>query len=56
MGAPFDTGTWTGVAGAYYTGLGGAEMLWLVVSIVLCLAALIIGGRHEKESYDKSER
>lgn len=55
MGAPFDTGTWTGVTGAYYTGLGGAEMLWLVVSIGMCLLALYVGGKHEKESYDNSE-
>ena len=54
MGAPFDTGTWTGVTGAYFTGFGGAEMIWLIVSIVLCLVALFIGGRHEQESYKKS--
>ena len=34
IGAPFES--WDAVAGAsYYTGLGGGELIWLVISIAL---------------------
>lgn len=48
--------TWNTVEGAYYTGYGGGEMIWLIVSIVLCVAALISGARHELSSYAKAEQ
>lgn len=57
MGAPFDTGTWTGVTAEYFTGAGGAmPTIWLFVSIALCVLALFVGGKHEQESYEKSEK
>ncbi len=54
MGAPFDTGTWNGVEGAYYTGAGGGELLWLLVSIACCIAAIWIGHRHETKAYENA--
>ena len=39
MGSPFDTGTWDGVIGAYYTGYGSGEMMWLLVAIAFCVVA-----------------
>lgn len=57
MGAPFDTGTWSGITGTYFTGAGGSmTTVWLFVSIALCILALILGGRHEKEAYKKSQK
>ena len=57
MGAPFETGTWNGVTGAYYMGLNsGWEVVWLLVSIVMCVAALWVGHKHESDAYDKAEK
>lgn len=59
MGSPLESASWNGVEGAYYTGAGGAEPLWLFVSIGLCVFALIAGLAHEKMAYHaatKSER
>ena len=57
MGAPFETGTWNGVTGAYYMGLNsGWEVVWLVVSIVMCVGALWVGHKHESEAYKKAEK
>ena len=44
-----------GTTGAYYTGAGGGEMLWLIVSIVFCVIALVLGARHELGAYRKME-
>ncbi len=55
IGAPFDTGTWNGVEAGYYTGMGGGEMTWLIISIIMCVVALIIGSRHELSAYRKVE-
>jgi hypothetical protein len=54
MGSPFDTGTWDGVTGAYYTGYGSGEMMWLLLAIALCVVACWVGHRHESESFDKN--
>ena len=56
MGAPFDTGTWNGVEGAYFTGAGGGMMVvWLLVAIALCVLPLVVGHKHESERYKKME-
>ena len=47
---------WAAVEGAYYTGYGSGEMLWLIVAIVLCIVALIMGSRHELEAYKKLKK
>ena len=57
MGAPFETGSWNGVEGAYYIGAGGGmEIVWLAVSIVCCVVAIWIGHRHEAKAYQKAEK
>ena len=53
MGSSFDT--WNGVEGAYYTGAGSGEMLWLIISIILCVLALIFGAKHELGAYKKAQ-
>lgn len=47
---------WAAVEGAYYTGYGSGEMLWLIVAIVLCVVPLIIGSRHELEAYKRLKK
>ncbi len=55
VGAPFE-GSWDTVAGAaYYTGAGSGEVIWVVISAVICLVAIISGGIHEASSYRKLE-
>ncbi len=54
-GAPFDTGTWAGVTESYYAGAGG-EFVWLMISIALCVVALIGGAIHEGRAYRKAEQ
>ncbi|MEM1264574.1 MAG: hypothetical protein AAGI50_01005 [Pseudomonadota bacterium] len=54
MGAPFES--WDAVEGAYYIGAGsGMEWLWLLVSIGLCVLALVMGARHELDAYKEAE-
>jgi hypothetical protein len=48
-----DITDWATVEGAYYAGMG-SEGLWLAISIVLCLGALVLGARHEVAAYRKS--
>lgn len=56
MGSPFETATWNDVTGAYYMGLNSSwETIWLVASIVMCVAALWIGHKHEQDAYNKAE-
>lgn len=43
---------WRTVDGAYYAG-AGTELVWLIVSIILCLVFLVAGLRHEKAAYKK---
>lgn len=49
MGAPFE-GSWDAVTDAAYYAGAGAEFIWLLVSIVLCLVAIWIGHRHESKA------
>lgn len=52
MGAPFE-GSWDAVKdAAYYAGAGG-ELIWLLISIALCLAALWVGHKHESKANSK---
>ncbi len=44
---------WAAAEGAYYTGYGSGEMIWLIVAIILCIVPLIIGSRHEFDAYKK---
>jgi hypothetical protein len=45
---------WAAVDGAYYAGMGG-EGFWLGLSILLCVAVLVLGARHEKGAYRKTK-
>jgi len=47
---------WALADGAYYTGYGGGEFLWLMVAIVLCIIPLIVGSRHELDAYKKLKK
>jgi hypothetical protein len=49
-----DITDWSAVEGAYYAGMG-SEMAWLLVSMVLCFGALVIGALYEKLAYNKSK-
>ena len=49
IGAPFE-GSWDAVTdSAYYAGAGG-ELIWLLVSIALCILACVVGHRHESNA------
>ncbi|MEM7683913.1 MAG: hypothetical protein AAF293_03750 [Pseudomonadota bacterium] len=49
MGSPIDT--WEG-AEAIYTGAGGfTPTLFLILGVVLCVALIVHGARHEEEAY-----
>lgn len=56
MGSAIDS--WdTFEKGATYMGAGTSwEMIWLVVSIIMCVVALWVGGKHEKDAYKKAEK
>jgi hypothetical protein len=55
MGSPIDT--WDGLTGAYYMGMNsGWELIWLLVSIVMCVVALYVGAKHELDAYKAAER
>ena len=44
---------WSTVDGAYYAG-AGTEAVWLALSAVLVVLALVAGARHEKAAYRKT--
>jgi hypothetical protein len=48
-----DVKDWAAVEGAYYAGLG-SEGLWLALSIILVVGALVLGALHENKAYIKS--
>jgi hypothetical protein len=49
-----DITDWSAVEGAYYAGMG-SEAVWLVISMVLCFGALVLGALHERSAYNKSK-
>lgn len=54
MGSSFDT--WDDIlanGGAYYPGAGSMEMVWVLISIAICVVALWVGGKHEADAYKK---
>ena len=54
MGWSFDAPDWSLVEGAYYAGMG-SELLWVVLSIVVCVAALFVGCKHELDAYKREQ-
>lgn len=49
-----DITDWSAVEGAYYAG-AGTEAIWLFLSMILLIASLVAGARHEKASYNKAK-
>ena len=49
-----DITDWAAVEGAYYAGMG-SEAIWLFLSMILCVGALVLGALHEKEAYKKTQ-
>ncbi|MEO1538221.1 MAG: hypothetical protein AAFR73_10865 [Pseudomonadota bacterium] len=47
---------WSTVAAEYYTGAGGGEVFWLLVSIIMCIVPLVIGSKHELDAYKKLKK
>jgi hypothetical protein len=45
---------WATVEGPYYAGQG-SEAVWLILSLVLCVASLVAGSRHERAAYRKAQ-
>lgn len=54
MGSPLGESGWTDAA-SYYTGAGSGELLWLLVSVALCVGALVAGIVHERHAYRRVE-
>ena len=54
IGSPLGESGWTDAA-SYYVGAGGGELVWLLVSIGLCVLALLVGGKHERDAYRRRE-
>lgn len=55
MGSSFDS--WDGIEGAYYMGAGTSwEVIWLVISIALCIGSLYVGAKHELDAYQAVEK
>ena len=54
MGAEF--ADWARYEGPMYMGANSSwEVIWTLVAAVLCVAALVVGSRHEKDAYKKME-
>lgn len=45
---------WAAVEGAYYAGMG-SEAIWLALSIIIVVGALVLGAMHEKSAYKKTK-
>lgn len=54
MGWPFAEATWNVAEGAYYTAVG-SEIIWVLLSVVACIAACVSGSKHELDAYKKAE-
>lgn len=49
-----DINDWVAVEGSYYVG-HGREAIWLILSIILFVGALVFGSLHEKTAYRKTK-
>ena len=53
MGSEF--ADWAQFTGPMYMGANSDwEMIWTLVSVALCLIALIVGSRHELDAYKRA--
>lgn len=54
MGSPIDS--WEGAA-AYFTGAGGATPgIILLISVIVCFGAIVLGGIDEEMTYAKHKK
>ncbi|MEM7178316.1 MAG: hypothetical protein AAGD47_07535 [Pseudomonadota bacterium] len=53
MGWPFDDASWNEITGAYYAAVG-SEMIWVGITVVICIVSLVVGARHEGETYRRA--
>ena len=51
-----DITDWSVITAEYYTGAGGSEALWLIISIILCIIPLVVGSKHELDAYKKLKK
>ena len=50
----FDLATVDDMSGAIFMGAGSSmSMIWFLIAAALCVIALIVGNRHEHNSYKK---
>ena len=55
MGSNFDSCD-EAMGAAYYMGANSSwEVIWLLLSIVMCVIALWMGARHELDAYKEAE-
>ncbi len=54
MGFPFETATWDGVSGVIFVGgTGGHTLVYSIIAIAICIAALVFGNGIESSKYRK---
>jgi hypothetical protein len=46
--------TFNDISGGMYLA-AGSEVLWTIVSAVICVVALVVGSKHELDAYKKAE-
>jgi len=54
MGSSFDT--WDNIVangGAYYPGVGSMEVVWVLITIAICVVSLWVGHKHEADAYKR---
>ena len=54
MGFPYDTPTWDGVSGVIFVGgVSGPTLIYSILAIAICIAALLYGNSVESSKYKK---
>lgn len=52
MGFPYENASWDGVSGVIFVGgAGGATMMYSMIAIGICIAALLLGNGIESNKY-----
>lgn len=54
MGWPFEKATWSAAEGAIYSAVG-SETIWVLITVAMCVVALVVGSAHEKSAYRREE-
>lgn len=54
MGFPFENASWDGVSGVIFVGgVNGPTLLYSIIAIAICIAALLYGNGVEATKYKK---